>query len=80
MCSESDLKKSDFILVFLLLYHKPILILGVLENIDTHEYRDILFGNTVSILKNIISIFKNRKKLSYRVHGSCFVLSSYPDR
>ncbi len=47
--------------------------IGMEENIDTHEYRNILFGDTVSILKNGILIFKKQK--SYRIHGSCLVLS-----
>ncbi len=32
--------------------------LGVSENINTREYCDILFDDTVSTLKNRISIFK----------------------
>ena len=31
--------------------------LGLLENIDTLEYRDIMFCDSVSILKNTVSIF-----------------------
>ncbi len=69
-------------LFILLIFHSKInkirpYHLGVYENIDTRAYHDILFGNTVSILKNWISIYKKYKK-SYKIHGSCFILSSYP--